>query len=55
MKELTARELKVLIKLVEKEREGIRLKSYEDKETHRRYIDLGMISVKLEAQSMARE
>ncbi len=47
MDNLTTGELITLIELVDKEREGIRQASYEDKKTYGRYLDLGFISIKL--------
>ena len=47
MNKLTTEELETLIKLVEREREGMRQASYEDENIYEQYLKLGLISMKL--------
>lgn len=49
MDNLTTGELKTLIELVDKERESLRPASYGDKKIYGRYMELGFISIKLNA------
>ena len=55
MEKLSREEYDQLIQLVESRRDNIRQKSYSDPEIYEEYVDLGMISIKLNSQKKINE
>lgn len=55
MEKLSREEYDQLIQLVDSRRDSIRQKSYSDPEVYEEYVDLGMISIKLNSQKKINE
>lgn len=55
MEKLNREEYDQLIQLVDSRRDNIRQKSYSDPEVYEEYVDLGMISIKLNSQKKIHE